>query len=109
MHAQLELNMKKNGVQLFCATGGLELYVKPLFELFEIDGFAGTVVSYESEKYNIIGEACKEKEKLKRIKLHFGSQPYEIIEAYSDSKEDILYAAKKAFLIKDGEIIPYTN
>ncbi len=99
--------MKQNGVKLFCATGGLEIYVKPLFELFEIDGIAGTVVKYENGTYIVVGEACKNKEKLKRLEKHFDGKPYKIIEAYSDSEEDILDAAEKAFLIKDGKLTNY--
>ncbi len=99
--------MKQKGVKLFCATGGLELYVKPLFKLYEIDGLAGTQTKYNGTTYLVEGKACKDEEKLKRLDAHFKGQPYEVIEAYSDSKEDILDEAKKAFLIKNGEIIPY--
>ena len=100
--------LKKEGVQLFCATGGLELYVKPLFEKYKIDGLFGTVVAYKNGTYKVVGQACKDKEKLKRLDKHFKGRPYKLIEAYSDSKEDILDSADKGFLLKDGEIIPYS-
>lgn len=99
--------MKKKGVQLFCATGGLELYVKPLFNLYQVHGFAGTRVNYENKTYLVEGEACKDEEKLKRLDAHFAGTPYILIEAYSDSKEPILDAAEKAFLLEKGEIKPY--
>ena len=100
--------MRKEGVQLFCATGGLELYVKPLFDLFPVDGFAGTQVKYEDGTYKVIGEACKEEEKLRRIIKHFKDQKTQIVEAYSDSKEAILDEADKAYLVDDdGKIHPY--
>jgi HAD superfamily phosphoserine phosphatase-like hydrolase len=99
--------MRKEGVQLFCATGGLELYVKPLFNLFPVDGFAGTQVKYEDGTYKVVGEACKEEEKLRRIKKHFKDRKVKILEAYSDSKEAILNEADKAFLVDDGQVSPY--
>jgi HAD superfamily phosphoserine phosphatase-like hydrolase len=100
--------MKKQDVDIFCATGGLEVYVQPLFERFKIDGFAGTKVRYENNTYKVIGKACKEEEKLKRIAEHYKKPDFKIIEAYSDSKEDILDKAEKAFLVRDGEITPYS-
>ncbi|MCM4159521.1 haloacid dehalogenase-like hydrolase [Antarcticibacterium flavum] len=98
---------RKKGVPLFCATGGFELYVKPLFGIYKIDGFAGTQVSYTGETYKVLGKACKDEEKIRRLELFLKGKPYRIIEAYSDSKEEILDRAEKAFLIKNGKIIPY--
>jgi HAD superfamily phosphoserine phosphatase-like hydrolase len=100
---------KKQGVELFCATGGLELYVKPLFKLYPVDGFAGTRVRYDGHTYLVEGDACKADEKLRRIAQHYGNRPYRIIEAYSDSKEDILDKADKSFLVKKGKLIPYKS
>ncbi|OKL40427.1 HAD-IB family phosphatase [Pontibacter flavimaris] len=100
--------MRKEGVQLFCATGGLELYVKPLFRHFPVDGFAGTEVKYEGSTYKVVGEACKEEEKLRRIASHYRPRKFRIVEAYSDSKEAILKEAEKAFLVDDdGKLSPY--
>lgn len=99
--------LKAQNVVIFCATGGLELYVQPLFDLFKIDGFAGTRVKYTGHTYLVQGKACKGKEKIKRLEEFLEGKAYRIIEAYSDSKEDILDRAEKAFLIKDGEITTY--
>jgi len=99
--------LKAEGVEVFCATGGLELYVKPLFDMYPIDGLAGTIVKYENDTYKVQGEACKKEEKLRRIKEHYKGKPFKIVEAYSDSKEAILDEAEKAFLVEDGEISPY--
>jgi HAD superfamily phosphoserine phosphatase-like hydrolase len=99
--------LKKQGVELFCATGGLELYVEPLFKLYPVDGFAGTRMRYDGHTYLVEGDACKADEKLRRIAQHYGSRPYRIVEAYSDSKEDILDKADKSFLVKDKKLIPY--
>ncbi|MCJ8164192.1 haloacid dehalogenase-like hydrolase [Pontibacter sp. E15-1] len=98
---------KKQGFRIFCATGGLELYVAPLFKLYPIDGFAGTQVRYDSHTYKVIGKACKDEEKIERLKQHFKGDDFEVVEAYSDSKEAILDIATKAFLLKDGKIEPY--
>jgi HAD superfamily phosphoserine phosphatase-like hydrolase len=99
--------LKREGVELFCATGGLELYVKPLFDIYPVDGFAGTRVRYVDNTYLVEGEACKSEEKLRRISEHYGGRPYRIVESYSDSREDILDKADKSFLVKKGKLIPY--
>lgn len=99
--------IKKKGIMLFCATGGFELYVQPLFEIYKIDGLAGTEVSYTGETFKVIGNACKGEEKIKRLEEFLKRKPFRIIEAYSDSKEEILDRAEKAYLLKDAKIIPY--
>ena len=98
---------RENGMDLFCATGGLELYVEPLFKMFPIDGFAGTRVEYQNNTYKVIGKACKDEEKICRMNEYYKGTSYSVVEAYSDSKEEILDVAEKAFLVKDGEIKPY--
>ena len=98
---------QKKNVDVVCATGGLELYVKPLFAKYGITTYVGTRAEYVNGTYKLIGEACKQEEKICRVDEYYKGQPYEIIEAYSDSKEKILEKAAKAFLIKDGKIIPY--
>lgn len=100
-------DLKMKGIPVFCATGGFELYVQPLFSIYKIDGLAGTQVSYTGETYKVIGKACKEEEKIRRLEEFLNGKPYRIIEAYSDSKEEILDRAEKAFLLKNGKIIPY--
>lgn len=94
-------------VLVFCATGGLEIYVKPLFDIFEIDGFAGTQVRYVDKTYLVEGRACKGGEKITRLERFLKGRPYRIIEAYSDSKEEILEKAEHAYLIKNGSISAY--
>jgi phosphoserine phosphatase len=100
---------KKKGIPVICATGGFELYVKPLFDIYKISGFAGTQVKYTGETYEVIGKACKDEEKIRRLEKLLDGKSYKIIEAYSDSKEEILDRAEKAFLIKDGKITRYKN
>lgn len=101
--------LKQQETLLFCATGGFELYVKPLFDIYEINGFAGTRVKYDGHTYLIKGKACKEEEKIERLEKFLNGKPYRIIEAYSDSEEEILKRAEKAYLIKDGKITPYKS
>ncbi len=101
--------LKEKGVQIYCLTGGLELYVKPLFKLYKIDGMMGTQVEYKNNTYKVEGKACKDEEKLKRLDKHFKGKPYRIVEAYSDSKEAILKKADKSWLVKKGEMVPFTK
>lgn len=100
-------DINQSDTLLFCATGGFELYVKPLFDIYEIDGLVGTQVEYDGKTYKVVGKACKEEEKIERIEKMLGGKPYRIVEAYSDSKEVILDKAERAFLIKDKAILPY--
>ncbi|WP_114781243.1 haloacid dehalogenase-like hydrolase [Botryobacter ruber] len=99
-------SMKKDGVKIVCATGGLEVYVKPLFRLFEVDGMVGTRVKYTNKTYLVKGEACKGEEKLRRLNSLFNGKKYRILEAYSDKKEEMLEKAEKAFLVKKGNLQP---
>ena len=101
--------LKQQGIAVYIITGALELYVKPLMELYkEIDGFAGTRTEYRNQKHLVTGEACKGKEKLKALQKLLNGEPFKMVEAYSDSKEPILEEAQHAFLIEDGEVIPYS-
>lgn len=100
--------LKREGVKVFIISGALELYMKPLMQMYKsIDGFAGTRVKYEDEKYLVTGEACKGEVKLQVLRELMNGKPYRIVEAYSDSKEPMLDAAEKAFLIKDGRVTVY--
>jgi HAD superfamily phosphoserine phosphatase-like hydrolase len=101
--------LRKKGVKIYCATGGLEIYVKPLFDLYKVDGLVGTLVEYVDNTYKVKGEACKEEEKIKRLEKCLQGKPYKIVEAYSDSKEYILDIADKAFLVEEGKILPYSK
>ncbi|QCR22699.1 HAD family phosphatase [Pontibacter sp. SGAir0037] len=99
--------LKQEGVVTYCATGGLELYIKPLFEMYKVDGYAGTRVAYHNKTYLVQGKACKAEEKLERLEKFLEGKPYTIVEAYSDSRESILDKAEKAYLVENGELKPY--
>jgi len=98
---------KHEGVEIFCATGALEIYVKPLFRLFAVNGFAGTRTEYTGTTYKVIGEACKGEEKVKRVQQHYQGRDFIITEGYSDRKEELFEITEKPFLVKDGKIIPF--
>jgi HAD superfamily phosphoserine phosphatase-like hydrolase len=100
---------KQEGMRVVCATGALEVYVKPLFdELYPVDLVFGTQTKYNGETYIVEGKACKDEEKIKRLDKHFKGKSYKIVAAFSDSKEDILDQADDSWLVEDdGELVPY--
>lgn len=98
---------KAQGQEIFCATGALEIYVKPLFDLFPINGLAGTKTEYTGKTHKIIGKACKGEEKVKRVKEHYRGQHFTITEAYSDQKEELFSITEKPYLVKKGKLIPF--
>ena len=99
--------LRKQGIKIFCISGGLDVYMEPLYELFPVDGHLSTRVMYKKQTYKIVGEACKEEEKIRRLEEYLKGQPYQIVEAYSDDKEAILERADQAYLVKEGgEIVP---
>ena len=98
---------KSNGAELFCASGGLEVYVKPLFDLLPIDGFAGTKTTYTGKTYLVDGAACKGDEKVRRVKEFYKNKPFVITESYSDRYEELFEITEQPFLVKDGEVIPF--
>jgi HAD superfamily phosphoserine phosphatase-like hydrolase len=100
--------LKSEGTRIVCATGALEVYAAPLFRQYSIDALFGTKANYNGKTYLVDGKACKGNEKLRRIKEHFKNE-VEIVEAYSDSCEEILDEAGKAFLVKNGKLEPYHN
>ncbi len=98
---------KEAGNEVIIITGGLEIYTKPLLKYLEIDALLGTITKYKDGKYEIVGEACKDEEKIKRLQEYMGNQDFHLIEAYSDDKEPILDLADKAFYVKDGKVMPH--
>ena len=98
--------LREQGVQIFCISGGLDVYMDPLYELFPVDAHLSTRVEYKQDTYKVIGEACKDEVKIRRLEEYLDGQPYEIVEAYSDDEEAILEKAEQAYLVKeDGEIV----
>lgn len=100
-------SLRQQGVKIFCISGGLDVYMNPLYEMFPVDAHMSTCVEYNGKRYKVIGEACKGTEKIRRLDEYFQGKPYRVVEAYSDSKEAILDIADRAFLLKKGKIEVY--
>jgi HAD superfamily phosphoserine phosphatase-like hydrolase len=96
-------DLRREGVKIVCATGALEVYVVPLFQHYPVDALFGTQADYRGTTYLVNGKACKGAEKIRRIEERFDNQVV-IVEAYSDSREDILDHAEKSFFVKDGKL-----
>ena len=101
--------LREKGIKIVCASGGLDVYMKPLFEFFEVDAYFCTQVRYTNQTYKVVGEACKEEEKIRRIEKHYGKGKFQVVEAYSDDPEAMLDIAKEAFLLEEGEVKPYSG
>lgn len=99
-------NLRDQGIKIVCATGALEVYVKSLFTHYPVDAMFGTRANYKGRTYIVEGKACKGMEKIHRMEKHFG-KPVQIVEAWSDSREEILDHAENAFLVKNGELKTY--
>ena len=98
--------LRERGVKIFCISGGLDVYMAPLYELFPVDAHISTRVMYKNKSYKIVGEACKDEEKIRRLEEYLDGQPYRIVEAYSDDEEAILNQADEAFLVEEtGKIV----
>ncbi len=100
--------LREDNIKIFCISGGLDVYMNPLYELFPVDAHMSTRMEYKKDTYKVIGEACKGEEKVRRLDEYFQGKPYQIVEAYSDSKEELFKKTDKAFLIKKGGEIALT-
>lgn len=86
-------------------SASFEFIVKPFCEKLGIKTIIAT--KYDVKNGKIIGFNCRGKEKINRFNEIFKNT--KVNEAYSDSLSDIpmFEIAKKAYLVKDEEIIPY--
>ncbi len=90
-------------VKVYIITGGFEVYTKYLEELLPVK-VLGTRTEYKNGNYEVIGKACNDQEKVRRLKEEVEGK-FRLLEAYSDDKEEILTQAEKAYLITDdGEV-----
>lgn len=100
-------SLRRQGTGIYFVTGTLDCYVKPLFEeILRPDAWLATRTQYINGRYKVIGRACKDEEKIRRLKQLLHPRPYKVIEAYSDKKEAVLQLAEKAFLLDKGTIRP---
>ncbi|MCB7481943.1 HAD family hydrolase [Christiangramia sediminis] len=90
------------GIKVYVITGGFEVYTKYLEELLPVK-ILGTRTEYENGNYKVIGKACNDQEKLKRLGEDTNGN-YQIIEAYSDDKEEILFNAEKGYFLNDDKL-----
>lgn len=99
------LEQKKDNDVIISAS--FDFIVKPFCEKLGIKYIIAT--KYDIKKGIIIGNNCKGREKVIRFKEIFNNK--EVNEAYSDSLSDIpmFNLAKKAYLVKDNNIILYEN
>lgn len=103
-------SLRSKDISICFATGGLDCYVKPLFEHFlKPDIWLATRTQYVEGRYKIAGKACKGDEKIRRLNQQIHPQAYLISHAYSDQKEAILQVAENAFLIREGKPVPLNS
>lgn len=99
--------LRRQGIGIYFVTGTLDCYVKPLFEeILKPDAWLATRTQFINGRYKVMGKACKDEEKIKRLNQLLHPRPYRVAEAYSDKKEAVLQLAKSAFIVKDDTISP---
>lgn len=88
-------------------SASFDFIVRPFCEKLGIKYIIAT--EYDTNKGCIIGKNCKGKEKIVRFNKVFKNP--KVNAAYSDSLSDIpmFEIAKKAYLVKGDELIPYKN
>lgn len=88
-------------------SASFDFIVRPFCESLGIKHIIAT--DFDTKKGCIIGKNCKGKEKIRRFKKIFKNP--KVNEAYSDSLSDIpmFEIAKKAYLVKGDNLIPYRN
>ena len=103
-------SLRSQGIGIYLVTGTLDCYVKPLFEQFlQPDAWLATRTQYINGRYKVIGRACKDEEKIRRLNQLIHPRPYTLVEAWSDKKEAILQIAQQAFFVREGSIRPLNS
>jgi len=97
------LEQKKDDDVVISAS--FDFIVRPFCKRLGIKHIIAT--KYDTKKEKIIGKNCKGEEKIIRFNKLFDNP--KVNEAYSDSLSDIpmFKIAKKAYIVKKNEIIPY--
>ncbi|WP_373058047.1 HAD family hydrolase [Zunongwangia sp. H14] len=94
---------KAEDVEVYIITGGFEVYTKYLEDLLPVK-VLGTKTEFKNGNYEVIGKACNDQEKVRRLQEDVNGE-FRIIEAYSDDKEEILELAENAYLVdEDGNL-----
>ncbi|SDK77147.1 Phosphoserine phosphatase [Catalinimonas alkaloidigena] len=95
--------LQRLGIDVWISSGAFEVYLLPLGEYLDITGLFGTRVAYRNGKYQVVGQANKDGEKIRRFDGHYGSGQYRIVEAYSDGDASLLAKADKGYTVEpDG-------
>lgn len=89
-------------IKVYVITGGFEVYTKYLEELLPVK-VMGTRTEFVDGNYKVIGKACNDEEKVRRLEEATGNN-YKLLEAYSDDEEEILYIAEKGYFLNDDKI-----
>lgn len=90
------------GIQIYIVTGSFEVYTNYLEKILPVK-VIGTQTEFENNTYNVIGKACNGEEKIKRLNAEI-QEDFEILEAYSDKKEPIIYEANKGYFVEEEKI-----
>lgn len=97
--------LREEGTQIICISGGLDVYIAALFDSLDVDAYYSTQTTYTNNTYKVVGEACKGQIKIDRLDKHFAGEPYRIVEAYSDDPELILEKAERSYIVNpDGSL-----
>ncbi|MUP45063.1 haloacid dehalogenase-like hydrolase [Gramella sp. BOM4] len=93
----------QNGIEVYVVTGAYEIYVKYLETILPVN-VIGTRAEYRDGKYHIIGKACNDEEKVRRLEEHI-RQDFVILKSYSDDDEAILYEAEEGYFLQGDSLI----
>lgn len=95
---------QKASVPVLVLSASPELFISPACQKLNIPYLLGTPLTVEKSSYRL-GTNCRGREKINRFKEKFPES--EILEAYSDNKDDIylLQMAKKGWWVVRGEIV----
>ncbi len=94
---------RNKGIHICIITGAYEVYTKYLEKLLGVK-VIGTRTTYKNSSYKIIGKACNNKEKVRRLKEEI-PEDFVLLKAYSDDDEEILYEAEKGCYLKGSRWI----
>lgn len=98
--------LKSYGIKCCICSGAMAVYMNPLKEFLPMDRYISTKTVYKGGTYKIVGRSCDDEHKLTMIREVYGND-VRILEAYSDQAEPIMNEAEQAFLVKNGNIVPY--
>jgi len=102
-HASITSLFNRKEFRIICISASPEIYLKPILEVYQIE-LIGTILSYQNNKYSIVGENCKGEEKVNRLKKYLDTENLEISESYSDSLTDmpLFKLSKNAYLVDEN-------